>query len=116
VTAVDEIPMEEEYTALRLQRRTGRVGEWTLEGKPTDFEGAVRILLRPSCRKFLLHLRKRVSESPTFMFHYEHSIGVKVQRVLYRHGIRWAPEMMFTNWAKVLRVAMGRMDDQIQNG
>lgn len=110
VTAVAEISMEQTY----LDSIVGQIGGLEImEGRPTDFEGAVEILLRPSCRKFLVHLRTRVRENPTFMYHYEHSIGVKVQRVLYRHGIRWSSETMFTNWARVLRVAMVRLEEQV---
>jgi len=79
--------------------------------KPDEFDHAVEILLKPSCRRFLIHLQKRVREDPTFMYHYQHSIGVKVQRVLYRHGIRWLPETMFGNWARVLRVAIARLEE-----
>lgn len=80
--------------------------------KPSDFGDAVDILLRPACRRFLIQLKKRSNENPIFLHYYEQSIGLKVQRVLYRNGIRWPPEIMFLYWARALYVALKRIDEQ----
>ena len=77
--------------------------------KPADFENAVKSLLQPPHREFILTLRHKLDEDPEYLFFHEASVGIKIQSMLKRSGIDWDARTMNYYWARVLRVAFEKM-------
>ncbi|MEX1139099.1 MAG: hypothetical protein WEF53_07165 [Bacteroidota bacterium] len=78
--------------------------------KPADFETAVESLLRPPYSEFIETLRSEVLQDSQYLFFHESSIGIKIQSMLIRSGINWDSKTMAFYWARVLRVALDRME------
>ena len=78
--------------------------------KPADFETAVESLLRPPFSELLNSIRSEIDKDPQYLFFHESSIGIKIQSMLVRSGINWDSRTMGYYWARVLRVALDRLE------
>lgn len=78
--------------------------------KPADFEDAVESLLRPPYVDLLRTIREQILQDAQYLFFHESSIGVKIQSMLVRSGIDWDTRTMEYYWARVLRVALDRLE------
>lgn len=77
--------------------------------KPADFENAVKSLLQPPYREFILVLKHKLDEDPEYLFFHESSVGIKIQSMLRRAGYDWDQATMQHHWARVLRVAFDKL-------
>ncbi len=78
---------------------------------PSDFDRAVRILLRIENRTFLTGIRIMMSNDPQFMVYHGGSVGLKVTRLLREHGVNWNIKVIEANLEHLLRNAFTFLDE-----
>ena len=78
--------------------------------KPADFDLAVESLLSPPYIDFIRTLNVQILQDAQYLFFHESSIGIKIQSMLVRSGIGWDSRTMGYYWARVLRVALDRLE------
>lgn len=74
---------------------------------PPELEKAVQVLLKPPHLYYIKELHSVAQGDANYIFNNESTVGANVQTILVKEG---EPEEIKRQWAKVLGIAMHRME------
>jgi len=76
---------------------------------PPELENAVQTLLKPPHLYYIKELHSAAQGDANYIFNNEAIVGDNVQMILVKEG---EPESIKRQWAKVLGLAMHRMEEE----
>lgn len=79
---------------------------------PPELEKAVQTLLKPPHVYYLKELHAAVQEDASYIFNNESTVGENVQTILVNEGVQVKPEELKREWAKILGIAMHRIEEK----
>lgn len=74
-------------------------------------ERAVQTLLKPPHIFYVKELHSAAQEDANYIFNNEAEVGENVQTILANEGVPWKPEVMQSEWARILGLAMHRIEE-----